>query len=385
MNEIDRKKYLEEIKNNLTIDQIYEFLMEAGGEPQMHDDYIVSRTICHNPPGQGSFKLYYYDNTKLFRCFTHCSDTFDLFSLVLKIKHLANEKIIYWSKEAVETSRPWDLPDAIHYVLIFFGLEAPNKDFFEKRTELQDWKIFEKFEEKKLQKNRKQIVSLNIFNDNFLKNFPQPKIKPWLEEGITQDVMNLHNIHYDPKNQGIIIPHYNIKNQLVGIRERTLICEEEDKGKYKPAIINNKMYNHPLGFNLYNINISKNNIHNIKKAIIYEGEKSCLKHGSFFGIENDISVAICGSNLINYQVELLLSLGVNEIIIGFDRQYKEIGDEEWKKWTDKLYYIHNKYSSIVNISFLFDKTKEGLLKYKDSPIDQGKDVFLYLFNNRIIL
>ena len=145
------------------------------------------------------------------------------------------------------------------------------------------------------------------------------------------------------------------------------------------------MYNHPLSFNLYNINISKDNIRNIKKVIVYEGEKSCLKHGSYFGIENDISVAACGSNLINYQVELLLSLGVQEIIIGFDRQYKEIGDNEWKQWTKKLTQIHNKYNSMVNISFLFDKTKEGLLNYKDSPIDQGKDVFLYLFKNRITL
>lgn len=40
MNEIERKKYLEEIKNSLTIDQIYDFLADAGGEPQMHGDII---------------------------------------------------------------------------------------------------------------------------------------------------------------------------------------------------------------------------------------------------------------------------------------------------------------------------------------------------------
>ena len=114
-------------------------------------------------------------------------------------------------------------------------------------------------------------------------------------------------------------------------------------------------------------------------------EKSCLKYGSFFGIENDISVATCGSNLINYQVELLLSLGIQEIIIGFDRQYREIGDEEWKKWTRKLRQINDKYSSLVKISFLFDKSKEGILDYKDSPIDKGKDVFLELFKYRVIL
>ena len=331
MTEQERKKYLEDIKNNLTIDQIYDFLADAGGEPQMHGDIIISRTICHNPPGQGSFKLYYYDNTKLFKCFTQCSDTFDIFQLVLKIKRTAGEQIVYWSREAVQTSRAWDLPDAVRYVAIYYGIEPPDENFLEKRIELQDWEILSKLENKKLQKNNNQIVSLKVFEDNFLKNLPTPRIKPWLDEGITQNILNIHKICYDSKNNGIVIPHYNIDNQLIGIRERTLIKENEERGKYIPAIINGKMYNHPISFNLYNINVSKNNIKNIKKAIVFEGEKSCLLYGSYFGIENDISVAACGSNLINYQVELLLSLGVQEIIIGFDRQYKEVSDETKEK------------------------------------------------------
>ena len=382
MNDVERKKYLEDIKNNLTIDQIYEFLADAGGEPQMHGDIIISRTICHNPPGQGSFKLYYYDNTKLFKCYTACPEnSFDIFELTLKIKKLANEQIIYWSKDATQTSRPWDLPDAVRYVAIYYGLETPEEKFSEKRIELQDWQILSKLEAKKLQKSNKQIVSLKVFNDDFLKNMAQPRIIPWEKEGITQDIMKAHKICYDPKNQGIIIPHYDINNQLIGVRERTLIKEKEIYGKYVPATINGKMYNHPLSFNLYNINISKNNIRNIKKAIVFEGEKSSLKYGSFFGLDNDISIAACGSNLINYQVELLLSLGVQEIIIGFDRQYQELGDSDCRKWTKKLTEINNKYNSKVQISFLWDK--EHLLNYKDSPIDQGPEVFIELFKNRI--
>lgn len=382
MNDIERKKYLEDIKNNLTIDQIYEFLADAGGEPQIHGDIIISRTICHNPPGQGSFKLYYYDNTKLFKCYTACPEnSFDIFELTLKIKKLAGEQIVYWSKDAVQTFRSWDLPDAVRYVAIYYGLEVENENFLSEQTELQDWKILTKLEAKQQEKRSKQIVSLKVFKDNFLKNMPHPKILPWIKEGITQDIMDIHNICYDPKNQGIVIPHYDINNNLIGVRERTLIKENEIYGKYIPAIINGQMYNHPLSFNLYNINISKNNIHNIKKAIVFEGEKSSLLYGSYFGIKNDISVAACGSNLINYQVELLLSLGVQEIIIGFDRQYKEIGDNEWKKWTDKLYHIYNKYGSLVQISYLFDK--EHILNYKSSPIDQGPEIFIELFKNRI--
>ena len=42
-----------------------------------------------------------------------------------------------------------------------------------------------------------------------------------------------------------------------------------------------------------------------------------------------------------------------------------------------------KYKNEVLISFMFDKNM--LTGYKDSPIDCGKDIFLQLFKERIIL
>ena len=36
-------------------------------------------------------------------------------------------------------------------------------------------------------------------------------------------------IAYDPKRHGIVIPHYDINNNLIGIRERT--CRREEKYK----------------------------------------------------------------------------------------------------------------------------------------------------------
>lgn len=110
-------------------------------------------------------------------------------------------------------------------------------------------------------------------------------------------------------------------------------------------------------------------------------EKSCLKYASYFGLQNDLSVAICGSSLNNYQVSLLLSLDVKEIVIALDKQYEEIGNQEWKRWVQKYYQIHNKYGGLVQVSYLFDFDK--YLDYKDSPIDKGKETFLILYNNRI--
>lgn len=98
------------------------------------------------------------------------------------------------------------------------------------------------------------------------------------------------------------------------------------------------------------------------------GEKSCLLYASYFGLDNDISVATCGSSLSSYQVDLLLKYNVNEIIIAYDRQYKELNDEEHLRWVKKLKEIHKKYSNKCRITFMFDL--EHKLDYKDSPIDK---------------
>jgi hypothetical protein len=222
---------------------------------------------------------------------------------------------------------------------------------------------------------------MKVYDDTILKHLPRPHVIDWEEEGITKEVMDYHNICYNASTQGIVIPHYDIDGALVGIRERTLIKENEIYGKYRPMLLNRVMYNHPLGFNLYNINFSKENIKRTKKAIVFESEKSCLKYASYFGKENDISVAVCGSNLSNYQFNLLRDLGVDEIIIAFDRQYQKIGDKEYKGWVKKLLDISKKFGAFCKISFIFDT--ESVLQYKEAPIDSTPEVFLYLFEKRL--
>ena len=370
------------LKESLTIEQIFDLVAELGGEPQMLGSHFLSRTICHNPAGQGSYKLYYYDNTKLFRCYTDCGEAFDIYELVRKVKNIAGETKSYMGREGL-VSREWVLPDAIAYVASYFGFSPKTFDFDDLQGNLQDWEILNNYDRINSIREDKQIVELKVFDDKILRHLPTPIITPWEQEGISREVMRARGICYDPVLQGIVIPHYDKDGRLVGIRERTLVKENEKYGKYRPAILNGQMYNHPLGFNLYNLNNSKDNIKAMRKAIVWEGEKSSLLYASYFGMENDITAASCGSSLINYQVKLLIECGAEEIIIGYDKQFREIGDEEWKRWTKKLKDINNKYSSLCQISFLFDKY--NLLNYKDSPIDQGPDVFMKLFKERIIL
>lgn len=367
----------DEIKQNLTIENIEELLTDFDAAPERRNGIIVARTVCHNKCGCGSHKLYYYPNTTLFKCYTDCGDTWDVFELTRKV--LSREK-----PKSREDS-DWNLPEAIDYIARKFGY-SPNQISFDDTNfdTLEDQKVFDRYDRIKDININTQEVELEEYDGQILKNLPHPMILPWVKEGISPDIMNSHGICYDPKNQGIVIPHHDINNRLIGIRERTLIQEQaETYGKYMPARIGRTMYNHPLSFNLYNLNHSKENISRMKKAFIFEAEKSCLKYASYFGEENDLSVAVCGSNIIAYQIWLLINLGVQEVIIALDRQYKKKGDDEFKKLVKNLKNIHKKYGKYVTISYLFDKG--SALDYKSSPIDHGPDTFIKLFKERINL
>ena len=209
--------------------------------------------------GGHSHKLYYYDNTKLFRCYTECSDTFDIYDFIIKNKKTENIN--------------FTLYQAIQFVITFFNLTISAKNFSFYNEEISDWQILNKYEQNNSQEKQEKIIDFKFYDDKILKYLPKPKIPMWLQEGISQEVINNYSIAFDPVLWGIVIPHYNIDGKLIGIRERTLIKEEEENGKYKPAILNYQMYNHPLGFNLYNLNNSKNNIRKIKKVIVFERRK----------------------------------------------------------------------------------------------------------------
>lgn len=355
----------DEIKNSLTIEQVESFVADLGGEPQRGNNCLICKTICHD--GGDSHKLYYFNNTHLFKCFTQCSDsTFDIFDLTVKVKKRENPNFSF--------------TDGIRYVARYFNII--NDTSLDDTFQLKDWKFFDKMKIEGLEKRKLNL--LNNYDNNILQHLPQPIIQPWIEEGISKEVMDEAGIRYDPISDSIIIPHFDMEGRLVGIRKRTLIEEEEKYGKYMPASLNGKMYNHPLSFTLYNLNLSKENIKDAGTVIVYEAEKSCLKHRTYFGKENDISVACCGSNLVQYQSELLKKLNVKEIVIAFDKQFQEIGDEEYHRWVKKLTEIHKKYYKDFLISFVFDK-ENNHLGYKDSPIDRGKEIFLDLFKERIYL
>ena len=112
-----------------------------------------------------------------------------------------------------------------------------------------------------------------------------------------------------------------------------------------------------------------------------EAEKSVFQTDTMFG-EDNFTVALCGSNLTDYQKGMILMLGVREVIVALDKQYETIDSDECKKWAKHIKdKIIDKLSPFVTVSVLWDTN--DLLEYKDSPTDRGKETLLQLMENKI--
>ena len=249
------------IREALTDENIYDLLHEWGGDPGREIFGFTSTTICHNPPGEGSRKLYYYENTGLFRCYTGCDSYFDIFELTTKVAK------IQWDKE-------FDLNDAVRWIAQRFGFSGDHENHPEDEA-LDDWKYLANYERIQDITVKTNSIVLKEYENDILERFNYSvKIGPWLREGITQAALDQARIGYYPGGDQITIPHFDKDGRFIGLRGRTLCAEEGERfGKYRPMRVNREMYNHPLGMNLYNFNNSKDKIKLMKKAIIFEGKR----------------------------------------------------------------------------------------------------------------
>ena len=360
----------DKLKEELTIDKIFSIVQMLGGEPIYSSFGFISKTICHNPSNQGSYKLYFYKNTQLFKCYTGCNDIFDIFELIIKTKKI---------QEGLDL----DLPKAMNFVVNILNL---NGDIYKASSSFEDLEVLDNYERILNLNYENQNILLEEYDKKILQSLQYPIIPDWEKEGISRETMKKNLIGYYLGDDQITIPHFDKDNRFIGLRGRFVVSDDANRfGKYKPLRINGMLYSHPLGLNLYNLNNSQNNIKKLKKVIVFESEKATLAYQSYAGFENDISVAVCGFSISAYQMKLLLDLNPEEIVIAFDRQFKEPNksDIEFQKLEKNFIGLAKKYSHLTKISFIFDKNK--ITDYKDSPIDKGWDIFLQLFKERILL
>ncbi|AZV43585.1 hypothetical protein BAOM_2976 [Peribacillus asahii] len=348
------------IKNSLTVDEINKILLDLGSEEPKKDKEgnPIFTTVCH---GGNSHKLYYYQDSKQFHCYSGCQESVDVYSLIAKVKKL---------------TFPEDFPKTVQYVANLtgkrFGYSAANTI---QSNKIDDWDWLSKF-----QRKDKPKVELNTYDDKVLEMFLKYPHEEWLDDGISAETMKKYEISYHVTQNKIVIPQRSITNELLGVRGRALNQEDVETGKkYMPLTIEGKTYSTMSFYSLYGLNHTQHAIKRIKKVIIFEDEKSVLKCEDYFG-EDNFAVATYGSNLSDYQVNLLLSLGIEEVFIARDKEYEDPESEEAYRYSDKLLRQAMKFTPFVRTYILFDKW--DLLGYKCSPADRGKEVLLELMKNK---
>lgn len=353
-----------ELRERLEPQDIERILEEYGVVPYYKcNNYTVYETCCHNKVGHGSHKLYYYPNTHLFKCYTECNEMFDIFDLIIKIEHNTNGRLVGKS-EAIRTA----------------GFELTSRETTEIANDSIANDLARLLYVNKGGKEPEQPELLPI-ESSFLDErytFDSEALQIWVDEGISIKSMFYYRIAYDPIENCIVIPQYDAEGNVVGVRGRFL--NETIVDKYRPLTYNGVLLNCPTNSILYGFWQNKSAIQLTKTVIIFESEKSVLMMDSIYE-NNNISVAVFGQKISKQHIKLLLSAGVNNVIIAFDADYR--GAEEAKEKFKEYKKLSKTLNTYFNVSIIMDY--EGKLQYKDSPIDRGETIFNELMKERVYI
>lgn len=355
------KDYKEIIKE-MTEEQVIRVMQALGADSYKTDSdgNLMFRSICHN---SNSYKLYYYPTSKNFYCFRD-SENFNIFSLAMKI-------------------RQCDFFEAYRYICSILGIDTGNAVksgiVFNGTNHIKDdWEFINKYiEDNDVPKEQHE----EIFNKETLDFYSDLYWQGWIQDNISVESMQKFGIRYDVNKNAIIIPHYNINNELVGIRCRNL--DENAFAKYCPAQIEDKWYAHSLASHLYGLSKNKDIIKNLGKVMLCESEKSVMQSETYYP-NNNFVVACCGSNISKKQIDLLIGLGVKTVILGFDFDYMfaSYEDEDFLRYKNNLLKKAKKLLPYFNVEAVID-IEPRMCGYKDSPTDNGKEILEKLLDKKV--
>lgn len=334
---------------DLTTEQILSHLQKLIPAEDINEceKHYTMPTICHNSDHkQASNKLYLYkneDTVPLFHCYTECSETFNLYQLIIKYESLRGNKITY--------------RDAYKQVHGDNFIPKP------KTHQTPEYKYEKQF------KNPLSIL-LPEYPPHALDKFSFKENHPWFIEGVDLYLLEKHNVGYSKSLQAVSIPHLDWRGRLIGARVRNFEAEKIQNFKYMPLQANNTFYSHPLSLNLFGIFHGQSEIKKTKKVYLFEGEKSVLQYESVFGKSN--ALAVCGKSISKWHMDMLVHfLGVETVIVGFDKEYDSYSTafEHVKRIEKQVEYL----SLFCKVGIMID---ESDMFYKnESPVDRSKKEF----------
>lgn len=223
------------------------------------------------------------------------------------------------------------------------------------------------------------------------------------QDGIDVKYLQDFGIAYWPERDTIILPHHNKNGEIVGLYERSFrpLRKEVKKNypdiqykdlvrfpraKYVPLLkwdcfedSEKTSWSFPNTQNLYGLHRAKDAIKETGVAIIFEGAKSVMLAHQY-GYDNAVATHTFGANFNH--ISMLIEAGAKTIILAFDKQYqvREDNDRQWQLYDKKTRGLAEKIKDHVDVYRICDN--DGLLEYKDAPIDKGKESFDTLYRHK---
>lgn len=220
---------------------------------------------------------------------------------------------------------------------------------------------------KDIKKNRSksflEVKENKVLSDNSLERFVMLPHVALIQEGIEYNIQVEFQVGFDLRSERIIFPIHNSYGAIVSIKGRTTDPD------YKVKDIPKYLYLHNFNnmWELYNWHRALRYIIESKEIIIYEAEKTCWL-STQFGVRN--CVALGGSEITDYQVRIIKSLGIDiKIILAFDRDKKP----------KEIKLQAQKFGKSRSIFVMWDEKNVFSDEAKHSPTDLGLQPFMDLY------
>ena len=342
------------LKSQITDDRIIE-LMDAMGAPLMKADSnnLIFPSICHHGADCQVHKprLYYYIESQSWFCFV-CHFSGDTISLIQHVKRL-------------------DFNQAVSYICSVLHLQIGQ---IEQNNQLDNWAELRRF----LPNAEPEPDKLLTYDKSILSLFDHLYPQEWLDYGISADILDKFGIGWYARQACISIPVI-FNGQLVGVRGRYTREQDVAKGKYRPiCTLDGQVLKLATSQVMYGYDQNKAAIEKSRQVVLFESEKSVLKSPQY-GIDN--ALAVFGSNISKQHIQLLLELGVNDVVLCMDSDYKQVGDDEFKFFVVKMKKLAAKLKPYFSVSIVYNN--QGYDMYKCNMMDVPYEQAMKLGESRV--